>query len=258
MRILRLSHSGDTHPGVPEAKRSFSLTAQAIEAATGEPVETTCRVVWPRREVPDLVDSWIERYRPDIVIFWLNCYWFTYLNIPEYGRSTPRVLKAVGRLAKRVHLKKAVVSRAATLRLRVLDSQVRGRESFEPRQVIALSEAVIRRVLQHEEVSLIVRGSEWSSPVHSPAVATTAIPARAEGRRLAVHREVGGLCERLHVPYFGVEDGLQYARDGLLCPDSIHPSARTHANMAAQETAAILDIWRASGAGRAATARNRG
>ena len=85
MHILRLSHSGDTFPGVPEEARSASITARAIQAATGKPVDTTSRHLWPAQELPDLIESWIARYQPDVVIFWVNCYWFTYLNLPRHA-----------------------------------------------------------------------------------------------------------------------------------------------------------------------------
>ena len=64
--------------------------------------------------------------------------------------------------------------------------------------------------------------------------------ARAEGRRLVVHRALKAVCEQADVRYFGAEDGLAYFRQGDLCADGIHPNAGPHARMASQETTAIL------------------
>ena len=244
MHILRLSHSGDTFPGVPEEARSASITARAIQAATGQPVETTSRHLWPAQELPDLIESWIARYQPDVVIFWVNCYWFTYLNLPEARSSGRPIVKAAGRLAARARLKKAVVYSAGKLRRQVLVWRGAGREFFEPEDIIALSGDVIRRILQHEQVSLIVR---LDGP--TPTILNRSMIARAEARRLVMHRALDTLCEQLHVPYIGLEDGIDYIRQGYLYKDGLHSSEKDHVRMAAEETAAILKVWRGSGSG---------
>ena len=116
-----------------------------------------------------------------------------------------------------------------------------GREFFEPEDIIALSGEVIRRILQHEQVSLIVR---LDGP--TPTILNRAMIARAEARRLVVHRALDTLCEQLHVPYIGLEDGIDYIRQGYLYKDGLHSSEKDHVRMAAEETAAILKVWRAT------------
>lgn len=256
MRILRLSHSGDFFPGVPEEARSAQITARAVEAATGQPVETISRRLWPTPELPDLVEAWIPRYKPDVVIFWVNNYWFTYAKVgkaPQLGRP---VTRAAGRPAAGGRFRRAIVRRAARARRQLLIWRGAGREFFEPQEVVALSETIIRRILCHKEVSLIVRGAEWSSlysvrrrKPRPPSVTlfNRSRHARAEARRLVVHRALASLCEQLQVPYFGAEDGLAYIREGYLCNDGIHSNAQNHVRMAAQETGAILEAWNAPG-----------
>ena len=100
---------------------------------------------------------------------------------------------------------------------------------------------IIRRVLQHEDVSLVVR---LDGP--SPAILNEPLLARAEARRLVLHRALGPLCDQLHVPYFGLEDGIAYVRANLLHEDGLHSSEKDHARMGAEETAAILAAWRAA------------
>ena len=243
MHILRLGNSADTFPGVPEEARSASITARAVEAATGEPVETTFRHLWPAEELPDLIESWIGHYQPDFVIFWVNGYWFTYVELPEARRSNRGIVKAAGRFAAKARLKKALVYRVGKVRRQVQVWRGVGREFFEPEDIIALNESVIRRVLQHEEVSLIVRG-----PVYpNVTILNRSMLARGEVRRRIVHRALEALCAQLHVPYIGEADGLAYIGQKYLCDDGLHPNEKAHLRLAAEETEELLKIWRASG-----------
>jgi len=260
VRILRLSHSGDFYPGVPEEVRSAQITARAVEAATGQAVETTSRRLWPAPELPGLIDAWIPRYKPDVVIFWANSYWFTWAKVgkaPQFGRPVKR---AAARPAGSGRLKRAIVQRVARARRQFLIWRGAGREFFEPEEVIALNETIVRRILCHREVSLIVRGAEWA-PLYTVRRRKPGPPtvtrfnrsrhARAEARRLLVHRALESLCEQLHVPYFGAEDGIAYIREGYLCDDGLHSNAQNHVRMAAEETEAILTIWNTLGGNRA-------
>jgi hypothetical protein len=242
VRILRLSHSGDTYREVPEQQRSRALVAAAIEAATGEPVETIHRVLWPSPELPDLVDGWIARYRPDVVLLWLNCYWFTYVPLPRVRRSRNQWVRRAGKLAKRAGIKQPIAARISAIRLQRIAASGEGHEFFEPEAVADLMGTVIRRILTHEDVSLLVRGSEWASPTRTPGLRNWTLLERGEARRRTVHRALKPLCEQLHVPYFCVEDGLGYFRENRLCADGLHPNAATHARMAAEEIAVILAL----------------
>ena len=256
MRILRLGHSGDNYHAVAETDRSYNITARAIEAAIGEPVETTCRVLWPAPSLPDLVESWIDRFEPDIVLFWPNAYWFSYVDLPPPPpKSKRKLVKAAGRLAARAHVKKPLVLRATKLRMQVLVARGVGRELFEPEEMIELGETIVRRVLRHEEVSLIVRGYEWPTPTRSPGVLNHKMLARAEARRRKVDRALGVLCGQLHIPFWGAEDGLRIIREGYVGADGMHPNEKNHARMAVEETEVILKIWEESGRAGARPAR---
>ena len=236
MRILRLSNSDDTHPDVADEDRSYRLTERAIEAATGEPVETICRDIWPGPELPDIVEGWLTRYEPDVVIFLVSGYWFTFVNLPDAPRPRWKPARKAGRLAARLGIKSPVVYRIGKVRRHLLTWRSAGSTAFEPQEVIARSDAVIRRVLRHEEITLVVGGSRYPNV----SQLSRTILARGEARRLMVHRALKNLCAQLYIPYTGIEDGLEYVRQGHLCADGLHQNAKAHARMATEETEAIL------------------
>jgi hypothetical protein len=89
-------------------------------------------------------------------------------------------------------------------------------------------------------VSLVVRGPQAFADV-SPSGAARA---RAEQRRLHVHRGLRDLCRELHVEYVGFDEPVYRtaSRPGLLADDLHRDAAGKHAD-AEQETAVILRAW---------------
>lgn len=78
MRILRLTNSQDLNPLIPEDRRAWSIAEHVFEAQTGERAETIIKIIWPGPELPGIVDGWMERYQPEIVVLHVSGLWFTY------------------------------------------------------------------------------------------------------------------------------------------------------------------------------------
>ncbi|MEO6398754.1 MAG: hypothetical protein ABIP13_09840, partial [Tepidiformaceae bacterium] len=66
MRILRLTNSNDLTPAVAPEFRASAVVERVVSAATGEPVESMVRAIWPTPDLPDHVGRWIETYQPDV------------------------------------------------------------------------------------------------------------------------------------------------------------------------------------------------
>ncbi len=242
MIVLRLTSSVDTFPEIPEEERSFRISARALEEASGEPVETIVRTVWPSEALPDIIENWIERYRPDFVLFWVNPHWFTRIDVPLPTRSNNRALRVAGRLAKRAGIKKQLAARAGRVRRRWLLWRLGGSEAFEPDAVVKLTETCLRRILRHEEVMPFVRGPMYPAVI----VETRSAIARAEARRLVVDRGVNKICGELRIPYMRSTDGLGYLKRRLWASDGIHQNAVAHAEMGADEAQILIRAWRES------------
>ncbi|HET7738783.1 MAG TPA: hypothetical protein VFK32_09440, partial [Tepidiformaceae bacterium] len=92
MLVLRLSNSQDIQGDIPPGGRAWEIAAGLLAQDVGESVETTQRVIWPRPELPGLIDTWLDRYQPDLVFLWVSYYWGSYEILPnqlerKYGRA---------------------------------------------------------------------------------------------------------------------------------------------------------------------------
>lgn len=94
MRLLRLTNSYDTDPAIAEDANKKTLVESLFQQATGEPMETIVRVVWPDPVLPELIDKWLKRYQPDVVLLVVSSYWFTYVSAPA------RIQRTFGRVGK--------------------------------------------------------------------------------------------------------------------------------------------------------------
>lgn len=237
MKVLWLTNSDDVGDTVPEDQRSFRVAARLVEAATGEPVEVTPRVIWPSAQLPDLIDEWIERYEPDIVVFKINGFWYLYPSIPlqverMFGRR-------MGRPVARAGLKAAAtpwIAHRAVFHLsrRLALKAMHGATHFSPQEVAELVERCTRRIVRHEEVGLVMRGqlAGWRNA--------------PPGAELFVHKKVAALCDELHVIYLARDPegpllGAEYYKKG----DRLHTDAHGHEAHARQEAIAIEAVWNA-------------
>ena len=245
MKILRLTNSYDTDPAIATDANKATLCDQILTQATGEPVETIARVVWPAPELPELIGKWLERYQPDLVYLVVSSYWFTYVSAPA------RVQRNFGPLGK--PLSSAGLKLAGTpwlahnaafrLARRATLGAIGGTTWFTPEEVNESMETCIRLILAHEGTALAVRGPRTP---HSSEGSAKSIR-WAEDRRRAVHVRTKGLCAQLHVPYFGWDT----AKAAQELPeeyqgDLVHATELTHQRLAAEEAELLLRAWHAT------------
>lgn len=243
MRLLRLGNSYDTDPNIAPDENKSTVADRILAEASGEEVETTIRVIWPDPPLPDLVDRWLDRYEPDVVLLVVSSYWFTYVSVPV---RVQRNFGPLGRPLARAGLKAAATpwiahNRAFRLARRATIAAIGGSTNFTLEQVVSSMEACIRRVLAREHVALAVRG-----PRLAYAADGTARSRRwAEERRSAVNRHMANFCEQLHVEYidYGIGDSA-IDSPGDFQGDLVHATAAVHAEQGELEGRALAAAWR--------------
>lgn len=244
MKLLRLGNSYDTDPNIaPEANKA-SVADAILAEGSGESVETTIRVIWPSPPLPGLIDGWLDRYEPDVVILVVSAYWFTYVSVPV------RVRRSFGPLGKplaRAGLKAAATpwlahNPAFRLVRRATLATIGGSTNFTPAEVIESMEACVRRILAREHVVLVVRGPRVA---HS-ADGTEGSRQWAEKRRAAVNSHMAQFCRQLHIEYVAYDVGsspLETPQD--FQGDQVHATAASHEDQGRLEGDALLRAWRA-------------
>jgi hypothetical protein len=213
-----------------------------LSAALGEPVEVTARSVWPNPALPQVVDSWMERYNPELVVFPISAFWFLYESLPV--RMEQR-LGVVGKAAARAGLLVAATPWLAHNRVfrfgrRSLQRWVPGRSHFEPDEVIETAQATVRAILRREGVYLVV-----VAPGSGEAWAVDAAAAkRAAKRRQRVDSEISRFCAGLHVEYWDTAFTATMAdpEGESLQGDGIHLDEEGHRRAAERQFDVCLDL----------------
>lgn len=235
MRILRLTNSDDVRSDIPANTAVPALIGEQFLAVTGEPIDWIVRVIWPSAELPDIIDSWIERYQPDVVELGINGYWYIYRSVPL---KLKRQFGPLGRLLGDAGLRAGDISWLVRTRgyhwtrLALLRT-AGGATYFTPQEIRDLTESLARRILRHEDVSLIVRGNLW--PWES-----------APKRDLWMYLRLKELCEKLRVPLLandprGVDYQFFLAMEDA---DRLHSTFTGRQWVADQETPALVELWK--------------
>jgi hypothetical protein len=193
-RILWLSNSEDVSPEIPEEKRSWRLAAGMVQTAINEEIEIVPRVIWPDPKLADIIDGWMVRYEPDLVLFKVNAYWYLYKSVPlrirrRFKRLGGRIAaggERVGRIPWFTKTRAFHWSRAILLRT------VGGDTQFPPEHVAALTEECVKRILRDEGRRVIVNTTldHWTSNPKPQA---------------QVHRRLKAFCESVHCGYLGAD-----------------------------------------------------
>lgn len=147
------------------------------------------RVVWPTAELPEIIDSWMRTYTPDLVVLHVNAYWYLYRSTPlllqrrlgRFGRAMGNSAAAVGRTRW--------IARTAPFQLarRLALATIGGATYFTATGVCDVMEACALTVASHEQAGLVVRvGDGVQFGAQREAVAR-------------VHRRLGDFCAQHHV-----------------------------------------------------------
>jgi hypothetical protein len=246
MRVLRFGNSDDTNEGVPESARAWFVAQQCLAEACGEPVETALKAIWPGRELPGLVDEWLDRHDPDLVFLKITWYWYAYESVPL---RIERLLGPIlGKRIANASLKAAERPRLAQNRLfklgrRAAHRLIGGDTPFDSRQVMEVMEACVRRVVAREGVLLVVKGTGDGRRADGPLAGYFD---RFTRRRIEVEGTIERLCGELHVPYVGTGRRKTDEEKDLGGGDGVHRGARGQRNVGLQEGEALVAAYMAA------------
>lgn len=218
---------------IPLEQRSGAVAERLIEERLGRPVETISRIIWPDPQLPDIVDSWLDKYHPDVVFIRAASYWVAYESVPLRLQRT-RKLSVLGDIGGAVGANARLASSTPIRVVRHTAGKLfRGDTYFTPEEATATVAASLRRILARESLVTIVRGP--FRPVNSSGTRAGLVRAKRNCARL--ESSIVAVCGELHVPFRSVA-GLWEDEPPL--PDETHMQARTHAIIGKLEGEAII------------------
>lgn len=251
MLILRLSNSQDVAGEIPPGGRAWEIAAKSLADEVGGPVETTQRVIWPRPELPGLIDTWLDRYQPDMVFFWVSYYWGSFEILPnqlerKYGLAGKAAAKVVRLISPINWLRRLPpVEWGRRLARRLIGASA----NFTVDEIDTIIRDAISRI-EARGLPLVVRGP--SIPIFP--LFTAADLRSAEQRRLEVDARTALICRERGIPYIHepsvpIEETLRYRFEH----DVLHMNPEGQARNGAIDGATMIEAWRARHARRSPT-----
>ena len=241
MKILRLTNSSDVHPGVAPEERSPAVAERIVSEATGEPVETVVKGLWPTPGFPAVLERWINEYEPDVVFIRLSSFWVAYESVPlRIRRRLPQrigepVATAGVRLGDRPWL---IERRAYKLARTAVVRTIGGDTHFTPQEVGQTFDGMFRRILEDESILPVVRGTN----LLLNSAGTKSGLERSKRRVSALNHEVEAACTRNRVQFFAEPPAAKLSDSRL--KDDLHDSAEAHRLLGEDDAAAILEALR--------------
>jgi hypothetical protein len=239
LKILWLSHSNDNRRDVAPGSRRPEVMARKLGAALDRPVEVTIKPVVPADRLPDIVQGWLERDRPDVVWLTTASYWFTYESAPLRMK---RHLGWLGRKAGETSEQLGRQDRFATKAWfravrRATQLAIGGDTVMTPGQALERMSRTARVIAQREHITLILEGPRGRADHFQSRRAAR----RGEARRLEVHRGLAALARELRCSYLGNELPLHEDGSGLTFQgDRVHMDEAGHARSAEMDFAVLL------------------
>ncbi len=202
MKILRLGVSHDFRDDIPYEQRQFVLAERILEEATGLDWETLPKAIWPTDEIPALVERWVEREKPDMVVLCLAGYWVSFGSTAvRLERRVPVVGRRLARTSRSVATAEFAKQHATLDHLRGFASALIGVDyNFEPADLLRRFDAVLRQLVRNEELVVAVRG-----PGRTPQWLTKRQTRVSWARANAWHDGIQKICEQLHVEFLPYE-----------------------------------------------------
>ncbi|MGE3074894.1 MAG: hypothetical protein AB7N24_02095 [Dehalococcoidia bacterium] len=246
LKILWLSTSNDNRANLAEGARRPELMAKMLEAEISHAVTLVTKPIWPSEELPEIIEKWLEREQPDIVWFSTAAYWFTYESVPlrlknRFGRVGEKVSGAGITAGKDPRF-----ANSATFRLvrRALQLTIGGDTQLTPEQVVERQTKNARTIARHEHIVLILEGPRGRTNFS----ASKRSAARAERKRLFVHRKLRDLAAELRAGYCGSDETLRaVVGEFRTQKDKFHMDETGHETSAALDFPTLLEAVKNAG-----------
>jgi hypothetical protein len=242
VRILRLTNSADEMPAVPDHLRSAAICERVVREETGEPAETIARIFWPGPELPAILERWLTRYEPDVVLIRCASFWVAYESVPlKLQRTLGKPGAWLSRLGLRVGGNRTIASnRFARVLRQWAVRTIGGSTYFTPEGATESVAAILRTVLAREATVPVVRG-----PGHTlNAAGNKRGYERALRRNIAFDDQLAELCKRLHVAYIPAR--VVVDSPTLLIGDDVHSNIEGARIFGELEGRGIAEAWLAA------------
>jgi hypothetical protein len=230
VKILRLTNSDDMNERVPPEQRGAAVTERVVREMLGEEVETVMRVIWPGPALADIVDSWLDRYEPDVVLVRASSYWVTYESMPvRVERRVPLLGPAMAKaVAGAGEHKRFSYGRLGPVVKRAGARLLGGEPHFTPEEAGEYLGQMMRRIAAREGLVAVMRGPAKAFDVRNTARSLK----RSEARRDRFERLCEGIAKDVRVPFVSaraIQAGYELLGDGV------------HLGAAGQETTGRLE-----------------
>lgn len=242
IRLLRLTNSDDFVAEVPEPQRAAAITERLLVAETGEQVETTTRNIWPAPALPGLVEGWMQRYEPDLVLIRVASYWFTYESVPlKLERTLGAWSRPLMQLGNRAAANRVIGhNRAFKLLQKAALNTIGGATLLTADETVELAETLLRRILTREGCGVVVRGPRTPFGGFRSQAALR----KSEARRQYVNRRLAELCARYHVTSTNFEETEPVLDPAQRLGDGVHVNALGQRIVGELEGEALVREWR--------------
>jgi hypothetical protein len=245
--LLFLGNSDDLNPEVPEDGRAPQICARLLASLTGHPWEVEARAIWPSPELPNLIDRWLDRFQPDLVLFKVNWYWYGYESVPvRVERLFGKVGKPVASLGlKAAGSRRIGHTRSFKLGRRLAHRMIGGDSPFTPELVIDMVELCLRRIVTREGLVVLAKGTATYDL--DGEVMIRDYKSRFAGRRDHVEGTLQDFCRRLSIGWADNRETLGAEHEGLDDGDGLHKAAAVQDVFGRRHARDLVAAMRAAG-----------
>ncbi len=238
--VLRFGSSLDFSGDLPPGTRAWEVAEAMLSSATGRPVRTVVKPVWPSARVPALLDRWLAEVEPDLILICISSYWVEteilstrFRRLGPLGRKVESVTQAAAMKPSFAESRPYLLGRKALLHT------IGGRPNFSPAEIEGHVESWLRVILQRESVGAAVVGTPFSPDT----LATRGARRRAHGRKDELRARLKALCQRLDVHYEMPPHAPDAFAPELRLPDRVHFNEQAHARMGEIDGRALIAVW---------------
>ena len=240
MKVLRLGVSHDVREDIPLEDRQHVVAERMLQEATGLEWETVTKSMWPTEELPGLIDRWVEREQPDMVVLYLAGYWTSFGSTAlQLERRVPLAGKPLASVVRKLAENKTASQYESLDRLRGLASAIIGVDfNFDPDELVQLFEGIFRRLLRNEHLVIAVRG-----PGRPPQRLTKRQERKSVDRANRFQRGIEDVCTRLHIEHLRYEEPPLHTR---IPGDPAHYTAEGSRMVGEQQGELMVRAWRSA------------
>ena len=163
LTVLRFASSLDFSGERPPGTRASEVAERMLAEASGVPVRTIAKPIWPDARLPGLLERWLADFDPDIVLICISSYWVETEMVGARVRRLGILGRKIDSISQQAAMKPVLAaSRPYLAGRRLLLHTIGGETNFTPAQIEAHVESWLRVILRKESVAAAVVGTPFS------------------------------------------------------------------------------------------------